>query len=47
MRGLIDLIESKELTADHRVLFIHLGGGPAVHAYGNLLFDGHFRELEA
>ena len=35
MAGLIDMIRSKQLTKEDRVLFWHTGGSPALFAYAN------------
>ena len=33
MAGLIELVQSGRLAADSRVLYLHMGGAPALHAY--------------
>ena len=35
--GLLGLIETGEIDADERVLFVHTGGAPVLHAYGEVL----------
>jgi len=40
LRGLNQLIDAGELNASQRVLLLHLGGTPAIHAYANQLWDG-------
>ena len=35
--GLLGLIETGEIAADERVLFVHTGGSPALHAYAEQL----------
>jgi 1-aminocyclopropane-1-carboxylate deaminase len=41
VRGLIDLVARGELVRGDRVLLLHLGGTPAIHAYANHLWrDG-------
>jgi 1-aminocyclopropane-1-carboxylate deaminase/D-cysteine desulfhydrase-like pyridoxal-dependent ACC family enzyme len=39
MLGLIELIREGVLHSDQRVLFLHMGGTPALHAY-----EGRVRE---
>jgi 1-aminocyclopropane-1-carboxylate deaminase len=36
MAGLIDMIRHQRFTSTDRILFLHLGGIPAVHAYGSV-----------
>lgn len=36
MAGLIDMIRHQRFASTDRILFLHLGGTPAVHAYGDL-----------
>lgn len=43
VQGLVDLIERRRLRRGERVLLLHLGGGPAVHAYAERFWR---RELE-
>jgi 1-aminocyclopropane-1-carboxylate deaminase len=45
LRGLIDLVEAGVLDAGQRVLLLHLGGLPAVHAYAEQLWTGEFEPL--
>jgi 1-aminocyclopropane-1-carboxylate deaminase len=45
LRGLLDLVDSGALGAGQRVLLLHLGGTPAVHAYAGQLWDGAFESL--
>jgi 1-aminocyclopropane-1-carboxylate deaminase len=45
LRGLIALVERGDLRADHRVLLVHLGGNPAVHAYADQLGPVELTEL--
>jgi 1-aminocyclopropane-1-carboxylate deaminase len=43
--GLIELIGSGILSRAERVLLLHLGGTPAVHAYADQIRQGPFRKL--
>jgi 1-aminocyclopropane-1-carboxylate deaminase/D-cysteine desulfhydrase-like pyridoxal-dependent ACC family enzyme len=43
--GLIELTRRGVLTRKDRVLLLHLGGTPAVHAYAAQLWSGTLREL--
>jgi 1-aminocyclopropane-1-carboxylate deaminase len=45
LRGLNQLIDAGELNASQRVLLLHLGGTPAIHAYANQLWDGGLSPL--
>ena len=45
LAGLIQLVGRGVLTREHRVLLLHLGGTPAVHAYADQLRQGELREL--
>jgi 1-aminocyclopropane-1-carboxylate deaminase len=45
LAGLIDLTSRGVLTSKDRVLLLHLGGTPAVHAYADQLGSGSFEEL--
>jgi 1-aminocyclopropane-1-carboxylate deaminase/D-cysteine desulfhydrase-like pyridoxal-dependent ACC family enzyme len=45
VRGLIALIGSGTFGPKDRVLLLHLGGTPAVHAYADQLWEGSFRDL--
>ena len=36
MAGLIDLIRHHQFASSDRILFLHLGGTPALHAYADL-----------
>jgi 1-aminocyclopropane-1-carboxylate deaminase len=45
VRGLIELVARGELLRGDRVLLLHLGGTPAVHAYANHLWRGGLVEL--
>jgi 1-aminocyclopropane-1-carboxylate deaminase/D-cysteine desulfhydrase-like pyridoxal-dependent ACC family enzyme len=47
LAGLIQLTLSGVLTRKDRVLLLHLGGTPAVHAYADQLQQGAFLELPA
>ena len=40
MAGLIDLCQKRELTESSHVLYVHLGGTPAVNAYYRA-FESH------
>jgi 1-aminocyclopropane-1-carboxylate deaminase len=40
LAGMIDLIRRGELQKQQRILFIHLGGSPALHAYSSLFSPG-------
>jgi 1-aminocyclopropane-1-carboxylate deaminase len=44
MAGLIALIRAGALREHRRVLFMHLGGDPAIHAYGDVLLGEHSLE---
>ena len=33
IRGLLDLSAAGRLAPEHRILLMHLGGSPAIHAY--------------
>lgn len=39
VRGLLQLISTGRLHRDHRVLLMHLGGTPAVHAWADRLWQ--------
>jgi len=41
MAGLIDLVRSGDIDKDSTVLYVHLGGQPALNAYSGI-FDGSF-----
>ena len=43
--GLIELTRRAVLTRKDRVLLLHLGGTPAVHAYAAQLWQGTLHEL--
>ena len=45
LAGLVELTRRGVLTREHRVLLLHLGGTPAVHAYADQLRTGTFQEL--
>jgi 1-aminocyclopropane-1-carboxylate deaminase len=45
VRGLIELVARGELTSGDRVLLLHLGGVPAVHAYASRLWRGGLEKL--
>jgi len=45
LRGLTQLIDAGDLSAGQRVLLLHLGGTPAIHAYANQLWDGDLSPL--
>jgi 1-aminocyclopropane-1-carboxylate deaminase len=45
IRGLIELVRSGELRRGQRVLLVHLGGNPAVHAYADQLGRVELAEL--
>jgi 1-aminocyclopropane-1-carboxylate deaminase/D-cysteine desulfhydrase-like pyridoxal-dependent ACC family enzyme len=36
MAGLIDMIRHEQFASSDRILFLHLGGAPALHAYADL-----------
>jgi 1-aminocyclopropane-1-carboxylate deaminase len=36
MAGLIDMVRHQHFASNDRILFLHLGGAPAVHAYAGL-----------
>jgi 1-aminocyclopropane-1-carboxylate deaminase len=36
MAGLIDKIRHQQFASNDRILFLHLGGAPALHAYADL-----------
>ena len=36
MAGLIDKIRHQQFASSNRILFLHLGGAPALHAYADL-----------
>jgi 1-aminocyclopropane-1-carboxylate deaminase len=40
MAGLIDLVTNGEIVAGSNVLYVHLGGQPALNAYSDLFFSG-------
>jgi len=40
LAGLIDLVRHGEFRKEERVLFLHLGGTPALHAYASLFHGG-------
>ncbi len=40
MQGLIDLVRQGYFPSGSKVLFVHLGGAPAIHAYSRLLGPG-------
>jgi 1-aminocyclopropane-1-carboxylate deaminase len=42
VRGLLDLAESGRFDKNDRILLLHLGGSPAVHAYANQFDPVHF-----
>jgi len=42
LAGLIELTGRGVLTREHRVLLLHLGGTPAIHAYSDQLRQGSF-----
>ena len=39
MAGVIGLVRAGEFTPDDDVLFVHLGGIPAIHAYGDWITE--------
>jgi 1-aminocyclopropane-1-carboxylate deaminase len=39
MAGLIDLVRNGDIDKDSTVLYVHLGGQPALNAYSGI-FDG-------
>jgi 1-aminocyclopropane-1-carboxylate deaminase len=39
MAGLVGLVQQGEFAPDANVLFVHLGGIPAIHAYGDWITD--------
>jgi 1-aminocyclopropane-1-carboxylate deaminase len=45
LAGLIELVDRGVLTREHRVLLLHLGGTPAIHAYADQLRQGKLLEL--
>jgi 1-aminocyclopropane-1-carboxylate deaminase len=45
VRGLIELVARGELVEGDRVLLLHLGGVPAVHAYASQLWRGDLNPL--
>jgi 1-aminocyclopropane-1-carboxylate deaminase/D-cysteine desulfhydrase-like pyridoxal-dependent ACC family enzyme len=47
LAGLIELTHRGVLTPRDRVLLLHLGGTPAIHAYSDQLRRGTFQELPA
>lgn len=46
LAGLIELTRRGVLTRKDRVLLLHLGGTPAVHAYAAQLWQGPLREID-
>jgi 1-aminocyclopropane-1-carboxylate deaminase len=44
LAGLIDLIGRGILNRDDRVLLLHLGGTPAIHAYADQLWEGTLQQ---
>lgn len=44
MAGLIGLVRRGEFRKSDRVLFVHTGGSPALHAYSSVLTDGMGRK---
>jgi len=44
MAGLIDLVRSGDIDKDSTVLYVHLGGQPALNAYSGI-FDGTFDRI--
>lgn len=38
MAGLSELVESRRLPADSRVVYLHMGGTPAIHEYSSELW---------
>ena len=45
LRGLIELIRGGVLDGGNRVLLLHLGGTPAVHAYADQVWQDSLRDL--
>lgn len=44
VRGLIDLLRNSRFAKNSRILLLHLGGTPAVHAYANQFPPIHLRQ---
>ena len=40
MQALVDLVRKGEFPAGSKVLYVHLGGAPALSAYGYAFRDG-------
>lgn len=45
LAGLIGLVRTGALADCERILFVHLGGDPAIHAYGAALVQGAAKEV--
>ena len=46
IRGLLDLSASGRFARDAKVLLMHLGGSPAIHAYSPQFREVHFKTFD-